>query len=398
VTPPPIALDILTGFLGAGKTTVLNRLLKAPELADALVVVNEFGDVGIDHALVETSAEGIVELASGCLCCALRGDLVDTLTDAVARLDDGRIPRLSRVVIETSGLADPAPILHTIMRHAGLVARFRLDAVVTVVDAVNGAATLDAHAEAVKQAAVADRLVVTKTDLLDGPDALAPLAGRLAALNPRAPMIDAGRPWRVADLFDAGLWSADGRIPDVARWLDAAAADLAPGHVCGPACVHLDLRRHGAAARPATTLAATTLAAPAFSAPPALHDAAVRSFSIVTDTAVPVGALDLFLDLLRSAHGPRLLRLKGIVRLKEDPDRPLVLHAVQHVLHPPVQLAAWPDADHRTRLVFITRDLDEGFVRRMFGALVGEVATDTPDRAALDDNPLAISGFSGRFR
>jgi G3E family GTPase len=378
--PTPIALAVLTGFLGAGKTTLLNRLLKAPEMADSLVIVNEFGEVGIDHALVEASAEGIVELASGCLCCTVRGDLVDTLTDLVARLDDGRIARLARVVVETTGLADPAPVLHTIMRHPLLLARFRLDSVVTVVDAVNGAATLDAHAEAVKQAAVADRLVISKTDLAPDDGRLAALVDRLRELNPRAPLIDAQKPWRVADLLDAGLWRPEARIPDVARWLDAAAAEA--DHVCGPDCAHVRLFRHGAPAAPAAR---------------PRHDAGIRSFALVTDRPVPVGALDLFLDLLRSAHGPRLLRLKGIVRLQEDPDRPLVLHAVQHVLHPPAQLAAWPDADRRTRLVFITRDLDEAFVRRMFGALIGEVAPDTPDRAALEANPLAIGGFSGRF-
>jgi G3E family GTPase len=368
----PIPLAVLTGFLGAGKTTVLNRLLKAPEMAASLVIVNEFGEVGIDGALVEASAEGIVELASGCLCCTLRGDLVDTLTDVLARLDDGRLLKLNRVIVETSGLADPAPVLHTIMRHPMLVTRFRLDAVLTVVDAVNGAATLDNHAEAVKQAAVADRLILTKSDLVADPMALAPLVDRLQALNPRAPVIDAQKPWRVADLLDAGLWRADGKTPDVARWLDAAALDIG-------------LKTHG-------------LARPVAGAAPRPHyDGAIRSFSLVTDKPVPVGALDLFLDLMRSAHGERLLRMKGIVRIKEDPARPLVLHAVQHVLHPPAQLAAWPDDDHRTRLVFITRDLDEEFVRRMFGTLIGEVSSDTPDRTALDDNPLAISGFSGRF-
>jgi G3E family GTPase len=379
----PIPLAVLTGFLGAGKTTVLNRLLKAPEMAASLVIVNEFGEVGIDGALVEASVEGIVELASGCLCCTLRGDLVDTLTDILARLDDGRLLKLNRVVVETSGLADPAPVLHTIMRHPMLVTRFRLDAVLTVVDAVNGAATLDNHAEAVKQAAVADRVILTKSDLVADPMALALLVGRLQALNPRAPVIDAQKPWRVADLLDAGLWRADGKTPDVARWLDAAALDI--DHVCGPDCVHIRLKTHG-------------LARPVAGATPRPHyDGAIRSFSLVTDKPVPVGALDLFLDLMRSAHGERLLRMKGIVRIKEDPDRPLVLHAVQHVLHPPAQLAQWPDDDHRTRLVFITRDLDEEFVRRMFGTLIGEVSSDTPDRTALDDNPLAISGFSGRF-
>ena len=158
---------MLTGFLGAGKTTLLNRLLRDPALADTAVIINEFGDVAIDHLLVEQSSDGVIQLSDGCLCCTVRGDLVDTLADLVDRLQTGRIDRLSRVVIETTGLADPAPVLQSIMAHPALVQAYRLDGVVTLVDAVNAQATLDTHVEAVKQVAVADRIVVTKADLVD---------------------------------------------------------------------------------------------------------------------------------------------------------------------------------------------------------------------------------------
>jgi G3E family GTPase len=178
--PPPIPLTIFTGFLGAGKTTLLNRLLVAPELADTLVLINEFGDVGLDHLFIEKVDGDMVLMSSGCVCCTIRGDLVNTLEDLLRKLDNGRIKPFRRVILETTGLADPAPILHAIMYHPYLLMRFRLDGVVTVIDAVNGAATLDAHEEAVKQAAVADRLVITKTDLPEG-------AARVAARDSSLP-------------------------------------------------------------------------------------------------------------------------------------------------------------------------------------------------------------------
>ncbi|HEY8580489.1 MAG TPA: GTP-binding protein [Beijerinckiaceae bacterium] len=373
--PPPLPFTVLTGFLGAGKTTLLNRLLADPALKDALVLINEFGEVGLDHLFVERVEGDMMLMSSGCLCCTIRGDLIATLEDALRKRDNGRIAPFSRVLVETTGLADPAPVLHTIMHHPYLMLRFRLQGVVTVVDAVNGAATLDAQEEAVKQVAVADRIVLAKTDLVDTPARAASLAAlrkRLAALAPAARVIE-GRDASVANLLDAGLFGLDGKIPDVARWLNAEALADAPAH--DPHHHHHHGHDHSAHHDHAHDRNR--------------HDARIRAFCLTSDKLIPASAFDVFLDMLRQVHGPSMLRVKGIVGVDDDPSRPVVIHGVQHVFHPPARLDAWPGGDRTTRIVFILRDLDPAHVKGLWSAFVGEPAVDRADAAARMANPLA---------
>jgi len=361
---PPLPLTVLTGFLGAGKTSLLNRLLKDKALAGTAVLINEFGEIGLDHLLVEKISDDLVLLPSGCVCCTMRGDLIDALERLLRDLDNRRAD-LNRVVLETTGLADPAPVLHTVMVHPYLVMRYRLDGVVTVVDAVNGLATIEQHPEAMKQVAAADRLALAKTDLIDTPErraAAGELAARLKRLNPAAPILDvAAGEATAARLINCGLYDPDSKVPDVRRWLaeEAYANADAHGH-----------HHHG--------------------------EERIRSLALASDRALPAATFDMFLDLLRGLHGPNLLRVKGIVKIAEAPDQPVVIHGVQHVFHPPATLPAWPDEDRRTRLVFITCDLDPRAIRDLFDAFLGSAAIDRPDRAALLDNPLVPFGGADR--
>ena len=355
----PIPVAVLTGFLGAGKTTLLNFLLKDPFLANAAVIINEFGDVGIDHLLVEKSDDNIVEMASGCLCCTIRGDLINTMYDLLARRNRGEIKSFDRILIETTGLADPAPVLHTLMSDDGLLRACRLEGVITVADAFNGMATLDAHAEAVKQVAVADRIVLTKVDLLsgrEGEDMLFAIIARLRKLNPAARLLTTHRNEATAErLFTMSLYDPATKTIDVQKWLATEAYGKRHHHH------HHDVSR---------------------------HDDHIRSFSFTERQAISPQGLELFLELLKSYHGENMLRMKGIVKVSDDPLRPVILHGVQHVFHPPVRLEAWPDGDARTRLVFIVKDIDKAMIEGLFKAFTDQV---TGGAAAFTDKTLSLN-------
>jgi len=352
-----LPVTVLTGFLGSGKTTLLNHLLSHEGLRDAAVLVNEFGAVAIDHLLVRHVSEDVVLLNAGCLCCSVRGDMVTALRDLFLKRVRQEIPDFQRLLIETTGLADPAPILHTVMSDPLIGSHYRLDGVVTVVDAVTGADTLDRQAEAVKQVAMADRLVLSKTDLADT-DAVTTLEARLARLNPRAPRLraDHGRLDPTA-ILDCGLFRADDKHPDVAGWLrdealaDAAHPDHEHDHDHAPHHDHDHGHAHDINR----------------------HDDRIRSFCLTWDQPLDWDALLSGLDLLIATRGADLLRIKGIVTAR-GLDHPLALHGVQHIFHPPAALPDWPRdpasgaEDRRSRLVFITRDLGRDVVARLLAS------------------------------
>jgi G3E family GTPase len=341
MTAPAAPVSVLTGFLGSGKTTLLARLLRDPALARTAVIVNEFGEVGLDHLLVEAADEEILLLDSGCVCCSVRGDLVRTAGSLLARRAAGAIPPFERIVIETTGLADPAPILQALMTDPAIADSLRLESVIATVDAAAGVATLDAHPESVRQVAFADRIVVTKTDLAD--PAANGLLARLQALNPAAPRVTAVHGAIGAHGLFGGMYDLHARTPDVRRWLAAEAFSHRPD---GHGHAHAALRREGT----------------------------ITSFCLRRSAPLRAVTLTLFLQTLAEHCGARLLRLKGLVDVLESPGRPAVIHGVQHVFHPPAWLDAWPDEDRTTRIVVIALGLDPTWLEALLDALDFEVA------------------------
>ncbi len=332
-----IPVTILTGFLGSGKTTLLNHLVTQPELADALVIINEFGEMPLDHMMVAHSTENLImEMSSGCVCCNIRGDLVQTLQDITARFSHDGQQRFRRVLIETTGLADPAPIIHTLMSHPQIGRRYRLDGIVTTVDMTTGMHTFDQHKEAVKQAALADTLLLTKTDLVtrEQHDAL---LDRLDSINQSAPRWEVNNGEIAAQkVLDLGLFTAKGKIPDVQRWLNEEAFFIAHTHDH-----HHDANR---------------------------HDDHIRAFCFTVDEPIPDQTLRGWIELLTDFVGSHILRVKGVLNV-EGQTKPIVVHGVQHIFYPPASLPAWPDEDRRSRLVFITYGVDKEQIEKMLNAL-----------------------------
>ncbi|MBL0508938.1 GTP-binding protein [Aeromonas caviae] len=353
-----IPVTLLTGFLGSGKTTLLNHLVRQPELSDALVIINEFGEMALDHLLVAHSTENVVmEMNSGCVCCTIRGDLIKTLRDIAWRFTRNGQQQFRRVLIETTGLADPAPIVHTLMTHPQIAPHYRLDGIVTAIDLATGMHTLNEHQEAVKQAAMADTLLLTKSDLVTDEQRDAVL-DRLHQLNPAAPCwLVRGGEIAAHKLLDLGLFSSSGKAADVARWLKEEAYT---GTVFRPATLQK-------AAGPAVLGFKTTHD---HLADTPVHDVNrhndhIHAFCFAVEEPVREETLAVWLGLLMRFVGSNILRVKGIINV-DGQEQPIVLHGVQHIFHPPVPLPAWPSDDRRSRLVFITRDVDRDVIEQTF--------------------------------
>ena len=346
----PLPVTLLTGFLGSGKTTVLNHLVRT--LPRTAILMNEFGEVALDHQLLQKMEGPMALLSGGCVCCTISGSLSPTLKNLWMARQKGDIPAFERIIIETTGIADPVPVLDNLLHDNWVRARFRLDGVVTTVDALFGMGQLDEHAEAVKQVAVADRLLLTKTDLAPA-DTVAALRERLAALNPAADIVTVTHgELDPAAIQNLGLWNAETRSLDVARWLKPQRYQPASAGKLG-------------GANPITGKRMT-----------ALHDARIQAFSVVLDAPLDRYGLQSALGMLTSFRAENLLRFKAIVNL-QDEAKPVVLHGVQHVLYPEVKLDAWPDDDHRSRFVFIVRDLEPEFVAKLLADFSGAASRHT---------------------
>ena len=352
-------VNIITGFLGSGKTTLLNRALRDPAMANTAVVINEFGEVGLDHMLAAQSDDTIMVLENGCLYCTVFGELVVTLNNLYHRREDGDIPRFDHVVIETSGLADPSPLIQAFLSDPTLAGLYRIAAVIATVDAVNGPHTLDEHVESVRQVALADRIFITKLDLVDPAKAKADeaaLTARLRRLNPAAKIssIDA-QTFDIAAVLRSDALAAGGETDQVRAWLNAAAYQKRDDDAHGHSHDHHD---HGAHDHHH------------------LHDRDIASFCFIREQPIPREALRLLLDALQQNLGPNLLRVKGLINVVEEPERPAVIQGAQHLLHNLTFLERWPDADRRSKIVFITQNFDRAEVEDMI-ALLDRVATRT---------------------
>lgn len=330
-----LPVSIITGFLGSGKTTLLNRLLQDPAMAGAAVIINEFGEIGLDHLLIATPNENTVLLSSGCICCTVRGDLVNTLRDLDKQRRQGDLPPFDRVLIETTGLADPVPIVQTVVTDEMLAPTYLLDSVITLVDGVNGLQQLDTQPESLKQAALADRLLITKTDLAEA-SVVHQLTARLAELNPGAEVLTVAHGVIAASALFGALLDPESRAVDLARWLREEQY------------VQVEARQRSIGAAVSS------------------HDAGIRSYSILLDEPIAAAGLTAWLTAIASLRGAELLRVKGLLNVE---GQPVAVHAVQTLIHEPVTLAQWPDAERRSRLVFITRGMDRAAIESTLDVL-----------------------------
>lgn len=357
-----LPVSIITGFLGSGKTTLLNRLLQDPAMAGAAVIINEFGEIGLDHLLIATPNENTVLLSSGCICCTVRGDLVNTLRDLDKQRRQGDLPPFDRVLIETTGLADPVPIAQTVVTDEKLAPTYRLDSVITLVDGVNGLQQLDAQPESVKQAALADRLLISKTDLPEATTVPA-LMARLAELNPGAQVLTAAHGEVTPALLFGAAINAEARASEVQRWLRE------------DAFVRVEARQTSA-------LGARNRAS--------AHDAGIQSYSIHLDEPISAEGLTAWLTALASLRGAELLRVKGLLNVE---GAPVAVHAVQTLIHEPVTLQHWPDTERRSRLVFIARGMSRAAIEATLDVLRWKSTSTLPAGETPKPDPQAYARF-----
>ncbi len=339
----PIPITIVAGPKGSGKTTLINRLLTEPLFANSAVILNDFGEVALQNALVEKAEDGFIALGSGCVCCTVRGALTDGLERLLRDLDNGRISAIARVVIEADEAADPAAILDAVARHPYLSLRLVPDGIIAVLDATKAETILAARADTVRQVAMADVVALSRS---------APVKGKIARLNPRAAIVDASNAAAKA-LVGHGAFEGDGSVD---AWLGPVPPE-SPGDLAGEA-------------------------------------ARVNAFTVVRENIIPVAALDRFLDYLAALQGPNLLRVRGVIATGEA--EMIVVDGYGGHFHPPLILDAPEAGAKRTRFSIVARDLDRQTFETYLDAFLNEAMIDTPDRQALTENPLVIAGFSAR--
>ena len=353
--PDIIPVTLLTGFLGSGKSTLLSEILRNSEFQNTAVIVNEFGEVGLDGVLIEHSENQIIEMTSGCLCCTVRGDIRQTLLMLHSKRENGEIPQFDRVVVESTGLADPAPVIHTLMSDRFLEYRFMLGGIVTTVDAANGFSTIEKHKECEKQVAVADRIVITKTDIKNSEiskEGIDGLRAKLSRINPTAQIWDRHNDsLKLGNLFDTSLYDPGTKTIDVLKWLNAVVLPTEHDHYYHHSAEDgVAIEQNGGQHQHDLTR----------------HGQNIRSFTLVLDQPVKIDTFATALEALLFTQASRLLRIKGIVNTVDRPGRPMVIHGVQHIFHDPIWLEDWPDGDHRTKLVFITDGIERATLDEFF--------------------------------
>ncbi len=344
--PSNIPVSVITGFLGSGKTTLLSTLLKQKVMKNTAVIINEFGEVGLDHSFIETTDESIVELQNGCICCTIQEDLKSTLLDLIKKLELNRIPYFNRVVIETTGLADPVPIIHTLMTSHNLNKVYSIDGIITLVDAINAEDTYNNHEEAVKQTALADKIILSKTDLTKKL-IINSIKNRIKKINPKAKIIESNKnKIPLTELLNLNDYDPLNKSWDAKKWLAIEKYDETEQSL-----FHDDHHEHEHNHEHNHNINR--------------HGDNIESFSLVTNQRISKTTFNFFIELLSSQMGSKLLRIKGILNIKGE-HGPAIIHGVQHIFHPVEWLNKWPDEDHSTRLVFITRDVKKSHIKDFF--------------------------------